>query len=63
VSFIIETDGSLTEITTLRDNVGYGTVDEAIRVVKSAPKWIPGKINSEPVRVKYSLPITINPKA
>ncbi|OAZ04034.1 energy transducer TonB [Flavobacterium succinicans] len=63
LSFIIETDGSLTEITTLRDNVGYGTVDEAIRVVKSAPKWIPGKINSEPVRVKYSLPITINPKA
>lgn len=59
LSFIIETDGSLTEITTLRDNVGYGTVDEAIRVVKSAPKWIPGKINSEPVRVKYSLPITI----
>jgi hypothetical protein len=63
LSFIIETDGSLTEITPLRDNVGYGTVDEAIRVVKSAPKWIPGKINSEPVRVKYSLPITINPKA
>ncbi|MFY8110542.1 energy transducer TonB [Flavobacterium sp.] len=63
LSFIIETDGSLTEITTLRDNVGYGTVDEAIRVVKSAPKWIPGKINSEPVRVRYSLPITINPKA
>ena len=63
LSFIIETDGSLTEITTLRDNVGYGTVEEAIRVVKSAPKWIPGKINSEPVRVNYSLPITINPKA
>ena len=63
LSFIVETDGSISEITTLRDGVGYGSSEEVIRVLKNAPKWIPGKINSEPVRVKYSLPITINPKA
>lgn len=63
LNFIVETDGAISEITTLRDGVGFGMSEEAIRVLKNAPKWIPGKINSEPVRVKYSLPITINPKA
>ncbi|WP_165830130.1 energy transducer TonB [Flavobacterium hydrophilum] len=58
VTFIIEKDGSLADIKVLRD-IGYGTGKEAIRVLQSCPKWIPGKYKGEPVRVLYSLPINI----
>lgn len=58
VTFIVEKDGSLTDYRILRD-IGYGTAEETIRVLKLSPKWIPGKINDEPVRTMYSLPITI----
>ncbi|PWA11253.1 energy transducer TonB [Flavobacterium laiguense] len=58
ITFVVEKDGSLSEFKILRD-VGYGTGDEAIRVMKLCPKWIPGKIDGKPVRVLYSLPITI----
>lgn len=58
VSFVVEKDGSLTDIKVLRD-IGYGTGKEAIRVLKKCPKWTPGEQNGKPVRVLYSLPITI----
>jgi hypothetical protein len=58
ITFIIEKDGSLSDIKNIRD-IGYGTGEEAIRVLKICPKWIPGKMNGVPVRVMYSLPITI----
>ncbi|WP_426064539.1 M56 family metallopeptidase [Flavobacterium sp. DSP2-3-1] len=58
ITFIIEKDGSLSDIKNIRD-IGFGTGDEAIRVLKICPKWIPGKLNGVPVRVMYSLPITI----
>ncbi|MDI1307323.1 MAG: M56 family metallopeptidase [bacterium] len=61
ITFMIEKDGSLSEFEILRD-MGFGTGEEAIRVLKLSPKWIPGKENNEPVRVKYSLPITIQAK-
>lgn len=58
VSFVVEKDGSLTDIKVIRD-IGYGTGKEAIRVLKSCPKWNPGEQNGKKVRVLYSLPITI----
>jgi len=58
VSFIVETDGSLSDIKVLKD-IGYGTSQEAIRVLKASPKWIPGKQDGKPVRVAYTLPINI----
>ncbi len=58
VTFVVEKDGSLTDIKVLRD-IGYGTGAEAIRVLKKCPKWNPGVQNGKPVRVLYSLPITI----
>ncbi|MGG7034119.1 MAG: energy transducer TonB [Flavobacterium sp.] len=60
VQFVVEKDGNLTDIVVLRD-IGYGTGKEAIRVLKNSPKWKPGINNGRPVRVKYSLPITIQP--
>ena len=56
VSFVIEKDGSITEVKVLR-SVYESLDDEAIRVVKAMPKWTPGKMKGEPVRVAYTLPI------
>lgn len=58
-TFIIEKDGSLSDIKILRD-IGYGSGAEAIRVLKNSPKWTPGKQNNTVVRVLYSIPIVIN---
>ena len=58
ITFIIEKDGSLSDIKNIRD-IGFGSGEEAIRVLKICPKWIPGKMNGVPVRVMYSLPITL----
>ena len=58
ITFVIEKDGSITEIRNIRD-FGYGSGEEAIRVMKLSPKWIPGKLNNDNVRVMYSLPITV----
>lgn len=57
--FIIEKDGSLSDIKILRD-LGYETGAEAIRVLKLFPKWSPGKQNNKTVRVLYSIPMIIN---
>lgn len=59
LQFMIEKDGSLSEITILRDKLGYGAGEEAVRVLKLSPKWIPASDKGNPVRVMYSLPIMI----
>jgi protein TonB len=56
VTFIVEPDGSLSDIRLLR-GIGAGCDDEAIRVVKKMPKWIPGKQRGIPVRVQFNMPI------
>ena len=61
LKFFIEKDGSLTDIEIIRD-LGFGLGGEAVRVIKQSPKWIPGLENGKPVRMMYSLPITINAK-
>lgn len=58
VEFMVEKDGSLSEFNVVKD-LGYGAGDEAIRVLKLSPKWIPATENGQAVRVMYSLPITI----
>lgn len=61
ISFIVETDGTLSDIKTLKD-VGFGTGDEAVRVMQLSPKWIPGTISGNRVRVLYTVPIPIQTK-
>jgi beta-lactamase regulating signal transducer with metallopeptidase domain len=58
ITFIVEKDGSLSNLKILRD-IGFGTGEEAVRVLSISPKWNPGEINNEPVSVQYSLPITV----
>jgi hypothetical protein len=57
-SFVIEKDGTLSTFKIIRD-AGQGTGEEAIRVLKMAPKWIPGKLNNHIVRSTFMLPISL----
>lgn len=56
IRMVIEKDGSVTNVSTLRDP-GAGTGPEAARVVRKMPNWVPGKQNGELVRVQYTLPV------
>jgi protein TonB len=59
VSFVIEENGTMSNIKVLRDP-GYGLGTEAIRVLKSLKaKWAPGMIAGQAVRTSYNLPITV----
>ncbi|WP_183566827.1 energy transducer TonB [Mucilaginibacter sp. SP1R1] len=57
VTFVVEKDGSLTDIKVTR-GIGSGCDEEAVRVLKASPKWKPGIQNGRPVRVQYSVPIS-----
>lgn len=57
VSFVVERDGSITDVQVVR-SVDPSLDREAQRVVKSMPKWIPGKQNGQAVRVKYNVPVS-----
>ncbi|MBS7254311.1 energy transducer TonB [Flavobacterium branchiicola] len=59
VNFVVEKDGTLSTIKVTKD-VGYNTGNEAIRVLKKAPKWIPGTNNDRLVRVLYHLSIPMD---
>lgn len=56
LTFVIEKNGSITDVRILR-GVGGGCDEEAIRVVNSMPKWNPGKQRGKPVRVQFNMPI------
>ncbi len=55
VSFTIEKDGSITDVKVLR-GCDKECDAEALRVVKSMPKWKPGKVKGQPVRVNFTMP-------
>ena len=56
VGFVVEPDGSVSNVKVLR-GIGGGCDEEAMRVVKSMPKWKPGKQRGKAVRVSYMLPV------
>jgi protein TonB len=57
VTFVVERDGSITDVRVVK-SVDPSLDKEAQRVVKSMPRWIPGKQNGSAVRVKYTVPVT-----
>lgn len=61
VQFIIEKDGSISQVEAIR-GIGESCDEEAVRVVASAPRWEPGKQRGKPVRVKMVLPISFKLK-
>lgn len=56
LTFIVDKDGSITEVTIIKD-IGGGCGKESVRVVEAMPKWKPGEANGHPVRVRYTLPL------
>lgn len=54
LTFVVERDGSVSDIRVLR-GVGGGCDEEAIRVLNAMPKWNPGKQRGKPVRVQFSM--------
>ena len=61
IGFIVEKDGSLTNVKVLRA-VDRALDAEALRVVMGMPKWIPGRQNEQRVRVKYNVPVSFRLK-
>jgi len=57
VAFIIEKDGDITDVK-VRQGIGGGCDEEAVRVLKNSPKWKPGVLKGSPVRTYYVQPIT-----
>ena len=56
ISFVVEKDGSLSDIRILRE-LGGGCTAEAIRVIQNMPRWTPGNQRGIPVRVRMNLPV------
>jgi TonB family protein len=57
VQFVVNTDGTAQDFQILK-SVGFGCDEEAIRVLKSVPRWTPGKQSGRPVRSRFTQPIT-----
>ena len=56
-TFVVERDGSIVDVKVVK-SVDPSLDNEARRVVRSMPRWIPGKQNGSPVRVQYTVPVT-----
>ena len=56
LTFVVETDGSISNVSVLR-GIGGGCDEEAMRVVRSMPNWTPGNQQGRPVRVQFNLPV------
>ncbi|MDH5609903.1 MAG: energy transducer TonB [Cyclobacteriaceae bacterium] len=56
IQFIIDKDGSITEIEVIK-GIGAGCDEEALRVMKLAPRWNPGKQRGQPVKVRMVVPV------
>lgn len=57
MSFVVGADGSISEVTILK-GLGYGLDEEAQRVVRQMPAWVPGYQSKHAVPVRFTLPIT-----
>ena len=56
--FTVNKDGSIVDIEVVRSGGDPSLDKEAVRVIKSMPKWKPGKQRGKPVRVKYTVPVS-----
>lgn len=56
VTYVVESDGEITNVHVLK-NIEGGCGAEAVRVIKTMPKWKPAELNGVPVRIFFTLPI------
>ena len=55
--FVVERDGSISNVEVLRSSGDMSLDREAVRLVRSMPKWAPGMQDGKPVRVRYTIPL------
>ncbi|MFN5983703.1 MAG: energy transducer TonB [Fluviicola sp.] len=61
VKFLIDKEGKISKVMPLKDARDcFGCLESAIEVIKAMPKWTPAKIDGEPVKAWYSIPIQIS---
>lgn len=58
VYFSIDEAGKIYSPTIISPKLGYGLEEEALRVVKRMPRWMPGRVNGQNVKTRFTLPIT-----
>ena len=56
VQFVVEKDGSISNVI-VKNSLGYGVGEEAIRLIKSMPRWKPASVNGKAVKMKYQIPV------
>jgi protein TonB len=56
IEFTVEADGAIENVHVIK-GIGFGCDEEAVRVIKLMPNWIPGKQSGRSVRVKFTLPV------
>ncbi len=61
LSFVIGKDGSINDVAILRE-LGGGCSKEAVRVLKTMPKWTPGEANGHAVKVRFTIPVRFSLK-
>jgi TonB family protein len=57
LTFVVEKDGSISGVS-VQKSLSPETDAEAVRLINAMPKWIPGKANGQPVRVRFQMPIS-----
>ncbi len=56
LTFVVEPDGSISDVRVLR-GIGGGCDEAAVRAVKNMPRWEPGRQRGQPVRVQFNMPV------
>ncbi|MDB5229329.1 MAG: hypothetical protein JWN76_134 [Chitinophagaceae bacterium] len=57
LEFLVGKDGTVSDVHAI-NNPGYGTAEEAVRLINRGPKWVPAKLNGEPVAYRKRQPVT-----
>ena len=57
MQFVVAKDGKISDVVVVRSGGDPSLDREAVRVIKSMPRWEPGKRRGKPIRVKYTAPV------
>lgn len=56
VTFVIDREGQVSDGTIIKD-IGKGCGQEVLRVLNRMPRWMPAKVDDQPVKVRFTLPV------
>lgn len=62
IGFVIDTDGSVTDVKILRSSTNLSLDKTGMEAIKGMPKWKPGRQDGKEVKVGYTIPIKVHPQ-